>query len=167
LIVVIILIYLIFALSCYLPHPVQLSKMVFKRTARMSTGGKVACHQLAPRVARCSTATLTITLTVPCISSAPGGDPSSGSNGDSDISNNLESASNRGNNHDGSSNNSSNDLRRGPGGTPRTQQMTVATTEAVVQPIVAKLKMLSFLSLFSVLAELVFGSLFCLELIKC
>jgi hypothetical protein len=45
--------------------------------------------------------------------------------------------------------------------------MTVATTEAVVQPAVAKLKMLSFLGLFCVLAELVFGSLFCLELIKC
>jgi hypothetical protein len=110
--------------------------MVFKRTARMSMGGKAPHHQLAPQGARCSTSTLTITLTVPCTSAAPRGDPSSGSDGDFDISNNLGSGSNGGNNHDGGSNNSSNDLQRGPGGTPRTQQMTVATTEAVVQPIV-------------------------------
>jgi hypothetical protein len=83
------------------------------------------------------TPTLTITLTVPCTSAALRGDPSSGYDGDSDISNNLGSRSNGGNNHDGGSNNSSNDLHRGPGGTPRTQQMTVATTEVVVQPIVA------------------------------
>jgi hypothetical protein len=111
--------------------------MVFMRTARMSTGGKVPRHHLAPRGARCSTLILTITLTVPCTSAAPRGDPSSGSDGDSDISNNLGSGSNRGNNHYGDSNNSNNDLHRGPGGTPHTQQMTVATTEAVVQPIVA------------------------------
>jgi hypothetical protein len=110
--------------------------MVFKRTARMSMGGKVLCHQLAPHGARCSTLTLTITLTVPCTSTAPRGDPNSGSDGDSDISNILGSESNGGNNHDGGSNNSSKDLHRAPGGTPHTQQMTVATTEVVVQPIV-------------------------------
>jgi hypothetical protein len=65
------------------------------------------------------------------------GDPSSVSDGDSDISNNLGSGSNGGNNHEGGSNNSSNDLHRGPGGTPHTQQMTVATSEVVVQTIVA------------------------------
>jgi hypothetical protein len=111
--------------------------MVFKHTARMSMGGKVLRHQLAPWGACCSTLTLTITLTVPCTSAAPRGDPSSGSDGVSDVSNNLGSGSNGGNNHDGGSNNSSNDLHRGPGGTPHTQQMTVATTEAIVQPIVA------------------------------
>jgi hypothetical protein len=112
--------------------------MAFKHTARMSTGGKVPRHQLDPRGAHCSTPALTITLTVPCTSVAPRGDPSSGSDGDSDISNNLGSGSNGGNNHDGGSNNSSNDLHRGPGGTPRAQQMTFATTEAVVQHVVAK-----------------------------
>jgi hypothetical protein len=65
------------------------------------------------------------------------GDPSSVSDGDSDISNNLGSRSNGGNNHEGGSNNSSNDLHRGPGGSPHTQQMTIATSEVVVQPIVA------------------------------
>jgi hypothetical protein len=110
--------------------------MVFKRTARMSAGGKVPCHQLAPRGACCSTPTLTITLTVPCTSAAQREDPSSGSDGDSDISNNLGSGINGGNNHDGGSNNSSNDLHRGPRGTPHTQPMTVATTEVVIQPIV-------------------------------
>jgi hypothetical protein len=102
----------------------------------MSTGGKVPHHQHAPRGARCSTPTLTVTLTVPCTSAAPRGDPSSGSDGDSDISNNLGSRSNRGNYDNGGSNNSSNDLHRGPRGTPHTQQMTIATTEVVVQPIV-------------------------------
>jgi hypothetical protein len=102
----------------------------------MSMGGKVLHHQPAPRGARCSTLTLTITLTVPCTSAAPRGDPSSGSDGDSDISNILGSRSNGGNDHDGGSNNSSKDLHRGPGGTPHTLQMTVATTEVVVQPIV-------------------------------
>jgi hypothetical protein len=111
--------------------------MVFKRTARMSTGGKVPRHQLAPQGARCSTPTLTITLTVPCTSATLRQDPSSGSDGDSDISNNMGSGSDEGNNHDSGSNNSSNDLHRGPGGTPHTQQMTIATTKAVVQPIVA------------------------------
>jgi hypothetical protein len=110
--------------------------MVFMHTARMSMGGKVPRHQLSPRGGRCSTLTLTITLTVPCTSTASRGDPCSGSDGGSDISNNMGSGSNRGNNHNGGSNNSSNDLHRGPGGTPRTQQMTVATTEVVVQPIV-------------------------------
>jgi hypothetical protein len=102
----------------------------------MSTGGKVPRHQLAPRGACCSIPTLTITLTVPCTSAAARGDPSSGSDGDSDISNNLGSRSNGGNNHDGGSNNSSNDLHRGPRGTHRIQQMTVATAEAAVEPIV-------------------------------
>jgi hypothetical protein len=110
--------------------------MVFKHTARMSTGGKVLRHWLAPRGARRITPTLTITLTVPCTSAALRRDPSSGSGGDSDISNNLGSGSNGGKNHVGGSNNSSNDLHRGPGGTPCTQQMIVATTEAVSQPIV-------------------------------
>jgi hypothetical protein len=73
---------------------------------------------------------------VPCTSATPRGDPNSSSDGDSDISNNLGSRSNGGNNHNGGSNISSNDLHRGLGGTPHTQQMTVATTKAVVQPIV-------------------------------
>jgi hypothetical protein len=94
--------------------------MVFKRTARMGMSGKVPHHLLAPRGARCSSPTLTITLMVPCTSAALRGDPSSGSDGASDISNNLGSGSNGGNNHDSGSNNSSNDLHRGPGGTPRT-----------------------------------------------
>jgi hypothetical protein len=46
-------------------------------------GGKVPHHQLAPRGARSSTSPFTITLRVPCTFAAPEGDPSSGSDGDS------------------------------------------------------------------------------------
>jgi hypothetical protein len=86
-------------------------------------GGKVPCHQLAPRSAYCSTSPLTITLRVPCTSIAPGGDPSSSSDGDSN-----------------NSGHGSNGDNGGPGGPapqpgPTTKQMTAAATEAFVSPL--------------------------------
>jgi hypothetical protein len=89
----------------------------------MSTGGKVPCHQLAPRGARCSNPPLTITLRVTCTFAAPGGDPSSGSNNDS---NNSGHESNKDNGGFGGP---------APQPGPGTEQMSVAATDAFVSPL--------------------------------
>jgi hypothetical protein len=70
--------------------------MLCKRSARMSIGSKVPRHQLAPRGAHCSTPPLTITLRVPCTFAALGGDPSSGSDGDSNNSGHESNSDKRG-----------------------------------------------------------------------
>jgi hypothetical protein len=70
--------------------------MICKRNARMSTGGKVPRYQLAPRGARCSTPPLTITMRVSCTFAAPGGDPSSGFDGDSNNSGHKSNGDNGG-----------------------------------------------------------------------
>jgi hypothetical protein len=59
-------------------------------------GGKVPRNQLAPRGAHCSTPPLTITLSVPCTFAALGGAPSSGSDGDSNISGHRSNKDNGG-----------------------------------------------------------------------
>jgi hypothetical protein len=94
--------------------------MVCKCSARMSTGGKVSRHQLAPRGARSSTPLFTITLRVPCTFAAIERDPSSGSDVDS--------------------NNSGHGSNRDNGGPtqqpyPGTEQMTVAATKNFVSPL--------------------------------
>jgi hypothetical protein len=94
--------------------------MVCMRSARMSTGGKVLHHQLAPQGAHSSTPPFTLTLRVPCTFAAPDGDPSSASDGDS---NNSGHGSNRDNGGSG---------RPTPQPGPGIEQMTVAATEAFV-----------------------------------
>jgi hypothetical protein len=98
--------------------------MVCMRSARMRTGGKVPRHQLAPRGARCSTPPLTITLRVPCTFAALGGDPSSGSDVDS--------------NNSGYGSNGDNGGSGGPAPQPGpgTEQMTVTAIENFVLPLV-------------------------------
>jgi hypothetical protein len=89
----------------------------------MSMGGKVPCHELAPRGAHSSTLPLTITLRVPCTFAAQGGDPSSSTDVDS--------------NNSGHGSNGDNGGSEGPAPQPGpgTEQMIVAATENFMSPL--------------------------------